>query len=94
MWGEANMNLFKMKTDQESQEYLLNIKSEMVNRFAISEEEAIGRINNYFENMEFIGYKLMLYHEDETYWANTIYYGKDSEWWLREGEAIEPTPYP
>lgn len=88
------MNRFVMELDERSQEYLKSIRNEMIKMFSIPDDEAYGRINRFWNNEVFHGNQLMLYHEDEIYWANTIYYGKNSFWWLREGEYIEPIPYP
>lgn len=84
----------EMKTDERSNEYLQSILKEMVNLFSISEEEAGGRINRFWDKLNLPEDQIMLYHEDEYYWAKTIFYGKNSFWWLREGEEIKPVPYP
>lgn len=83
-----------MKVDKRSEEYLWRIKNEMIHLFSWGEEEAYGRINRFWKNKTFQGDELMLYHEDETYWAKMIYFGKGSHWWLREGETIDPVSYP
>lgn len=88
------MNPFVMEVDQRSTAYLMSIVKTMIQLFSISEEEAYGRINNYWFGQNMLGDQLMLYHEDEEYWSKTIYYGKNSFWWLREGENIAPIPYP
>lgn len=65
-----------MELDERSEEYLMRIKKEMINLFSISDYEAYGRINAYWSKEVFRGDQIILYHEDETYWAKTIYYGK------------------
>jgi len=88
------MYKFTIVTDEQSRKYLLRIAEEMVNFFGITEEEAIGRINRYWDNQEIMGDDL-IYHELPSYWAKTIYSGNDL-WWLKEkqGEPIKPIPYP
>lgn len=85
---------FEMKLDLQSEVYLRSIVEEMVRLFSITEEEAYGRINMFWSGQTLQGDQIMLYHEDEEYWAKTIYFGKDSYWWLRDDEKIEPIPYP
>ena len=62
-----------MELDERSEEYLMSIKNEMISLFSISEDEAHGRINLFWNKKVFRGDQIMLYHEDETYWAKTIY---------------------
>ena len=67
----------------------------MVLLFSITMDEAIGRINRFWEHQEFmsdikVGVRL---HEEPDSWAKTIYYGRDSHWWLGE-DGLEPEPYP
>ncbi|WP_110932688.1 hypothetical protein [Paenibacillus bouchesdurhonensis] len=88
------MKELEMIIDQSAEEYLKSIINEMIKLFQISEEEAYGRINRFWSGKNLVGDHIMLYHLNENYWANTIYYRKNSYWWLREGEKIEPLPYP
>lgn len=87
------MSMFEFRTDNESETYCLDIVREMNRLFAISENEAIGRMNRAWKGIEFIGSDDLIYHEDEKYWANTIYYGKDSYWWMNPPN-LEPLPWP
>ncbi|MFM1652555.1 hypothetical protein ACI7RC_10705 [Brevibacillus sp. B_LB10_24] len=81
-------------TDKQGEEFLIDIKNKMIELFNITEEEAVGRINRMWSGKKLIGDEQIVYHEDDTYWAKTIYYGKSSFWWLKEGEEIKPIPYP
>ena len=87
------MSPFTFITDQESQTYCLEIAQEMVDTFNISEEEAIGRINNGFLNQSIVGDDLAFYHEVPEYWAKSIYYEQGVHWWLGE-EGLKPRAYP
>ena len=87
------MSRFKFTTDEKSEEFCMLIVGKMVGLFGITEEEAIGRINRDWEGKEIVGMDI-IYHEDEEYWAKSIYYGHDSAWWIKEGkEEIKPRPY-
>lgn len=46
------MSKFRFITDAKSEAYLLNIAHEMMREFGISEDEAIGRINKGFPDLE------------------------------------------
>lgn len=84
---------FEFITDQESKAFCHLIVQSMIESFSIDEEEALGRLNKAWVNLEITGPDDVIYHEDESYWANSIYYGKGSKWWLSK-EVLEPLPYP
>jgi hypothetical protein len=64
-------------------------------RFNISLEEAVGRMNRLWSTTEEIVGDNIIYHETIDYWAFTIYYGKPSRWWAREDDpTLIPLPYP
>lgn len=87
------MNKFEFITDDQSEEFCNEIAEKMIELFGISKDEAIGRINSLWRGLEIVGLDL-IYHEDEEYWAKTIYYGHNSCWWLKEGkEELKPVPY-
>ncbi len=86
------MNRFTFKTDEGAEEYCEAILAEMRGLFSISTDEALGRMNRAWDGQEFLGEEDPVYHEDEKYWANTIYYGKDSNWWMNPPN-LKPLPY-
>jgi hypothetical protein len=78
-----NLNLLNV----EAQDFCDGIVREMVSLFSITEEEAISRINRQWSNLESLGgEEELIYHEDEKFWAQDIYYGPDSFWWLSDEE--------
>ncbi len=87
------MSKFLFETDQQSEEFCLRIAQEMMMLFGITELEAIGRINRQWQGQKIVGPDLMIYHEDEEFWAKTIYYGPGVYWWLGE-EGLDPQPFP
>lgn len=87
------MSRFSFKTDQESYKYCEEILKKMVALFSIEESEALGRMNRSWEGQDLRGDDEVIYHEDEEYWANTIYYGKGSYWWMNPPD-LKPLPYP
>ena len=89
----TTMTRFTFKTDSESAQYCEGILAEMTALFSISADEALGRMNRTWDGQEILGDDDPIYHEDEEYWANTIYYGKDSNWWMNP-EGLKPLPYP
>jgi len=76
--------------DVEAKEFCERVVSEMVTLFSITEEEAITRVNCHWAHIESIGgQEELIYHEDERFWAQDIYYGSDSYWWLEENVRSE-----
>jgi hypothetical protein len=86
------MNAFIFEMDDQSSAFCKEIAQQMVELFGITHEEAIGRINRDWGGLKIVGNVDVIYHEDETYWAKTIYYGKDSNWWLNP-VSLKPRPY-
>jgi hypothetical protein len=89
------MNKFVFKTDNEAEEFCMSIVDEMKKLFNITEEEAIGRINDFWSHLEgFQGENMLIYHETEEFWAKEICYGHASKWWAKEGkEELKLIPY-
>ena len=84
---------FEFTTDAQSAEFCETIVNRMVGLFGITVDEAIGRLNRDWKGLNLIGPTDMIYHEDEDYWAKTIYYGKGSNWWLNPPN-LKPRSYP
>jgi hypothetical protein len=81
------MGAFSFKTDQKSEVFCMSIAREMVAAFGISQSEAIRRISHFWGQLtEIIGENDLVYHEDERYWARTVYYGAGSFWWITGDE--------
>ena len=53
--------------------------------FPITMDEAVGRMNKFWQGRDFTRpvEVNMLLHEEPDAWAKTVYYGRNSEWWLR-----------
>jgi hypothetical protein len=85
------MTEFDFQTDDEGREFCELIIQEMISRFNISKEEAVGRLNDTWKGLT-IGKDDIVFHEDEEFWANSIYYGKDSQWWLNP-PILKPLPH-
>lgn len=80
---------------EEALEYIEQIARQIVLLFPVTMDEAVGRINRFWKGQEFTSEAKVdvLLHEEPDAWAKTIYYGRDSHWWLSE-EGLEPEPYP
>ncbi|SRR6266511_1116875 len=92
---------FPCAGDAAALEFCRQIAAEMVTAFDISLDEAVARINRDWSTPNaggrtprvwMIGQDIA-YHETAAYWARTIYYGKESMWWL-PGAAPVPRPPP
>ncbi len=82
----------KIATSRKAAEFIDAIVTKMLLLFPISRAEAVGRINDSWGHLDYIGDSDVIFHETAEYWAKTIYYGKDSHWWLGE-EGLKPLPY-
>lgn len=76
-----------------ARKFVEEIVEQMLFLFPITREEAIGRINETWQHVSYLGDDDVIFHETAVYWAKTIYYGKESMWWLGE-EGLPPRPYP
>ena len=79
--------------DREGEEYCIEIALLMVSLFQITEEEAVGRINDHFKYQKIVVSDHPVYHELPDFWAKTIYYGPAVYWWI-EGQELQPAKYP
>ncbi len=84
---------YEFTTDAESKEFFDQIAGRMVALFGIEPAEAVGRMNRLWKGQSFVGTDTLIYHEDEDFWANNVYYGGDAQWW-RNPADLKPLPYP
>jgi hypothetical protein len=85
---------FAFDTDAKSQQYCEDIVSAMMGFFAITEEEAVGRVNRQWSRLgKMTGEYNWLYHESPEDWAKIIYYGPDTRWWDERVQKV-PQPFP
>jgi hypothetical protein len=82
----------KMRMSDKARDYVEEIVHEMLVRFPITRDEAVGRVNQQWGHLDYIGDSDLIFHEEPDDWARTIYYGKDSRWWQGE-EGLPPAPY-
>jgi hypothetical protein len=83
---------FEFATDARSFAFCGAIVDRMVALFGITRDEAVGRLNRDWKGQGITGPSDIVYHEDEDYWARTIYYGAGSNWWLNPPN-LKPRPY-
>lgn len=82
----------EMEMSDKARDYIEEIIHEMLVWFPITRDEAVGRVNQQWRHLDYIGDSDLMFHETPVDWAKTIYYGKDSRWWLGE-EGLRPVPY-
>lgn len=95
--------LFPAAGDAESVGFAERIVAEMTDTFGIDRDEAVQRFNRHFNQLPHppgwtitngFAASVAVYHDDrDGYWANTIYYGPESFWWV-VGHDPEPLPHP
>lgn len=81
---------YEFEVDSDGGRFCEEIVEVMVNHFGITRDEAVERINRHWRGQKILG-EDVIYHEDAEYWAKTIFYGKDSLWWLEEDD-LAPRP--
>lgn len=85
---------FVFKTDEKSEEFCNQIAIKMVELFKITLEEAVGRINQAWANsLSIEGCDNIIYHEEEDFWAKTIYYPEGTRWWQQDESLLVPRPW-
>ncbi|WP_138753541.1 hypothetical protein [Paenibacillus sinopodophylli] len=85
---------FKFKTNLELEIFSLMIAQLMVDQFQISDDEAIGRISQFWEGKDLLGSIDVIYHEDCEYWANQIYYDNEPWWRVEDKTQLRVRKYP
>ncbi|MDQ0901265.1 hypothetical protein [Paenibacillus sp. V4I7] len=90
------MNRYNFISKEESYCICELIKEVMMNEFRITEDEAVGRMNelwgSYSSPIDEDEY--FLTYESTKDWAYIVYYGNDSQWWKKSKTELTPRPYP
>jgi hypothetical protein len=69
----------------------------MMTLFGIGEAEAIGRINRHWQGQEILTELQVanLSHDHhDSYLAKTVWYGRESFWWVKDESVLSPLPWP
>ncbi|WP_067509416.1 hypothetical protein [Actinoplanes sp. TFC3] len=82
----------RLRLSGRARDFIEQVVHEMVVRFPITRDEAVGRVNHAWGHLDYLGDEDLIFHEPPDDWARTIYYGKDSRWWQGE-DGLEPLPY-
>lgn len=73
---------FPCAIDEQAIRFCEQIATEMTRRFAITPGEAVTRVNSHWCGQQIGGSDEIAYHEDEEFWAQDIFWGHDSSWWI------------
>ncbi|GMK38552.1 hypothetical protein PCCS19_16060 [Paenibacillus sp. CCS19] len=88
------MGKFVFDTDNSTYKFCECIVNRMITSFGLSDEEAVGRINNLWAKLGSILEGDIMFHETPEFWAYDIYYGHDSSWWHRlDDPSLRPIKY-
>ncbi|MEM7157757.1 MAG: hypothetical protein AAF799_33255 [Myxococcota bacterium] len=70
-----------LTSNPEDERLCREIVLEMMRLFALSDIEALARLNDAWRN---VGFEVddLRHHETADFWATTLYYGQASAWWL------------
>jgi len=74
-------NPFTFNLDTKGLAFCHEIADDLVTFFKIPRDEAIGRINRHWHGQSINRPDNVVYHEDSDFWAKTIYYGGNADWW-------------
>lgn len=84
-----------------SQEFCAEIIETMRTQFRISHGEATRRLHALWDGRDLTHLPVILFHETPEYWANQMYFGPDSSWWICGEERtrqnlppLKPWPLP
>ena len=89
------MTDIRVAGSQEALDYFEEIVREMLFLFPVTRSGAVGRLNRFWAGQDFTGELAvsLLKHELPTYWAKTIYYGRNKPWWKGE-DGLDADPFP
>ena len=91
------MGKFPCAIDTQAETFCLRIARRMKTFFEISEDEAIGRVNEFFSNTKIGGPAEIAYHRVAEDWAKLIYYEEGTWYWVdkwMKEHTPKPRPYP
>lgn len=87
------MIYFDFNTDEESQLYCEEIVREVIRLFGLSEEEAIGRLNQALSGLDMTG-ENSIYENTPEWWAKTLCYPPNILWWNEDESKLPLRPFP
>lgn len=82
----------RLSMSDRARAYIEQIVHQMVLRFGITRDEAVGRVNQAWGHLDHIADTDLIFHQSPPEWAGDIYYGRDSGWWNGE-DGLRPVPY-
>ncbi|MFG1605157.1 hypothetical protein [Actinoplanes sp. NPDC049265] len=82
----------KPRMSDRARRFVGQVVYQMAARFPITQDEAVGRVNQTWGHIDYIGDTDLIFHQSPDEWARDIYYGPDSRWWQGE-DGLEPVPY-
>ena len=85
------MNGLSFSTSEKTAPFFERIAQTMMDSFGVDRREALDRMNRHWKGQSIVDEDDVLFHEDETFWAFTVYYGAHSRWWLGT-EGLRPLP--
>ncbi|TDF35465.1 hypothetical protein EYS14_18780 [Alteromonadaceae bacterium M269] len=75
---------FTFETDKESYEFCIDVIKTLSHGFGMSENDALTLINKEWRHIGFFNKEHVFHHESAEYFANELFFGHDSYWWLNE----------
>ncbi|MFJ8823915.1 hypothetical protein ACIREE_19300 [Streptomyces sp. NPDC102467] len=99
--GEPILSTYTMPTCDATNELLEFIVDRMVAELGLSRAEAVARINRQWHGQDLSGEDDIVLHEDERFWALTIYYEDvpdwsaeaDRAWWVPKAPPAPDSVY-
>ena len=87
------MSQYEFPCSADAQRFCGAIVTEMMAKFSIAQDEAVGRLNRQWRRYPFVADDDIRWHEDACFWANQIYYQDSVKWWV-PGAELRAKPYP
>ncbi|MBD2872137.1 hypothetical protein [Paenibacillus arenilitoris] len=84
---------FDFKTNLETEIFCLEIALCMSSIYNITEEEAVGRVSEFWSGLDLTREDDMIFHESTEHWAGHIYF-EDQFWWKKDVSQLAPRRYP
>jgi hypothetical protein len=79
---------FDMDLDEEAHKFMTEIATDIMQRFGLTEEDAVGRLNECWKGKSVKEpYFWLLYHEEPAFWSQTLYYEAHDFWRPQQEKA-------
>lgn len=91
--GLESLQKYIFSTTEKTEKYIDEIVNQLMMLFTLPHQEAVGRVNRHWSNINRMDDDGMIFHMLPDEWAHEVYYGSNSFWWKKDKKDLIPLPF-